>query len=65
MPFSERRYLKRNTTEHRSGQIFEVYASEPMGTCIFPIKPQIFDHILHKQIDIVLKKWALPGNVAN
>ena len=44
MPVSERQYLKKNSTELCSGQIFGVYSTEPIRVCTSFFKPQIFGH---------------------
>ena len=58
MPVSERRYLKRNSTGLCNGQIFGVYAHEPLGICTFLSKPQNIWPYPPREIDIVLKKLA-------
>jgi hypothetical protein len=57
MTVSERRYLKRNSTELFSGKIFGGYSTESNEFAFFLQTPNILPHA-HKQIDIVLKKLA-------
>jgi len=60
MTVSERRYLQKNSTVFRSGQIFGVCSTKPLGICTWSVKAQIFDHFHMSPIDIALKKLSLP-----
>jgi len=60
MAVSERRYLKKNSTVFRSGQIFGVCFTKLLEIRTCSVKAQIFDHLHLNPIDIALKKLSLP-----